>query len=143
MGQLVKTSGLQSDFLNGEKVISCPWYDSLGGFIRGTETNLFAANPPQGRGSRPGRGRPPAFKRRLKKKTPTMQAAITKCIARLAENPRHPGLNTHKIRGTDGIWEAYVDKGNRVTFHYDDDGGIVMRHNCNHDIIRREARTGR
>ncbi|WP_420463972.1 hypothetical protein [Candidatus Palauibacter sp.] len=43
MGQLVKTSGLRSDFLNGEAMISCPWYDSLGGFIRGTEKNLFAA----------------------------------------------------------------------------------------------------
>ncbi|WP_420449186.1 glycosyltransferase [Candidatus Palauibacter sp.] len=43
LGQLVKISGLRSDFLNGEKVISCPWYDSLGGFIRGTEKNLFAA----------------------------------------------------------------------------------------------------
>ena len=43
MGQLVKTSGLRSDFLNGEAMISCPWYDSLGGFVRGTEKNLFAA----------------------------------------------------------------------------------------------------
>ena len=43
MGQLVKTSGMRSDFLNGEAMISCPWYGSLGGFIRGTEKNLFAA----------------------------------------------------------------------------------------------------
>ncbi|WP_419943052.1 glycosyltransferase [Candidatus Palauibacter sp.] len=43
MGQLVKMSGMRSDFLNGEAMIACPWYDSLGGFVRGTEKNLFAA----------------------------------------------------------------------------------------------------
>ncbi|WP_419950454.1 glycosyltransferase [Candidatus Palauibacter sp.] len=43
LGQLVKLSGLRSDFLNGHAMIACPWYDSLGGFVRGTEKNLFAA----------------------------------------------------------------------------------------------------
>lgn len=43
MGQLVKMSGLRSEFLNGDAMIACPWYASLGGFVRGTEKNLFAA----------------------------------------------------------------------------------------------------
>lgn len=43
MGQLVKASGMRSDFLNGEAMIACPWYDSIAGFVRGTEKNLFAA----------------------------------------------------------------------------------------------------
>ena len=43
MGQLVKLSGMRSDFLNGHAMIACPWYASLGGFVRGTEKNLFAA----------------------------------------------------------------------------------------------------
>lgn len=68
-----------------------------------------------------------------------MQDAIKKCIEQLSLNPRHPSLNTHKIRGSaDDVWEAYVDRKNRVTFHYDDEA-IVLRNNCNHDIIDRGA----
>jgi hypothetical protein len=40
------------------------------------------------------------------------------------------------MQGYKGVYEAYVDKGNRVTFHYDDAGRIVMRNHCNHDILR-------
>ena len=80
---------------------------------------------------------PPRFKRVLKRKPPAMQAAIYECIARLDEDPRHPGLNTHRVRGKRGVWEAYVDSGNRVTFEYADDGTLVMRNNCNHDMLRR------
>ena len=69
-----------------------------------------------------------------------MREAVKKCIRQLAADPYHSGLNTHKIQGADGVWEAYVDRSNRVTFHYDDDGAIVMRNHCNHDIIDREAR---
>ena len=79
---------------------------------------------------------PPSFKKRFKKKSEELRAAIKECVQRLGDNPYHPGLNTHKVRGTQGVWEAYVDDKNRVTFHYED-GGIVMRNNCNHDIIKR------
>jgi hypothetical protein len=53
----------------------------------------------------------------------------------LGDDPRHPGLHTHRVQGAPGVWEAYVDNANRVTFHYDE-GAIVMRSNCNHDIVR-------
>ena len=66
-----------------------------------------------------------------------MQAAIATTIDRLANNPRHPGLQTHQVGGEPGVWESYVDDSNRLTFHYDDDGGIVLRNHCNHDMIRR------
>lgn len=39
------------------------------------------------------------------------------------------------MRGRDGVFEAYVDQKNRVTFHYEA-GGIVMRKHCNHDILK-------
>ena len=80
----------------------------------------------------------PAFKRRFKKKPPALQQAIEECILGLGANPRHPGLQAHLVKGAaDRVWEAYVDRKNRVTFHYDTDGVIVMRNNCNHDIIDR------
>lgn len=76
------------------------------------------------------------FKKRLKKKPPAMQGAILECIMRLAENPRHPGLRTHRVQGQDGVFEAYVDGGNRLTFHYEGDL-IVLRSHCNHDMLER------
>ena len=82
---------------------------------------------------------PPKFKKILNGKPPQMQAVILECIARLAENPRHPSLRTHPVRGVKGggVFEAYVDGGNRLTFHYED-GKIVLRNNCNHSIIDRD-----
>lgn len=77
---------------------------------------------------------PLRFKKRLKKKSPRLAGAILECVHRLAEDPRHPGLHTHRVRGTAGVWEAYVDRSNRVTFEWDD-GVIVMRNHCNHDIV--------
>lgn len=82
---------------------------------------------------------PRKFKKILNKKPPHMQAAIIECIARLAENPRHPSLQTHAVHGVrgGGVFEAYVDGANRLTFHYAD-GKIVLRNNCNHSIIDRD-----
>jgi hypothetical protein len=65
-----------------------------------------------------------------------LQAAILECVHRLGENTRHPGLQTHPVRGHRGVFEAYVDRANRVTFHYDG-ATVVMRRHCNHDILRR------
>lgn len=76
------------------------------------------------------------FKKRLRKKTPHLQAAILECIDRLADDPRHPGLRVHRVQGIAGVWEAYVDLANRVTFHWDGDA-IVLRNHCNHDILTR------
>lgn len=64
-----------------------------------------------------------------------MQVAIMECIDKLETNPRHPGLQTHRVQGHRGVWEAYVDKGNRLTFHYEG-GDMVFRKHCNHDILR-------
>jgi hypothetical protein len=79
---------------------------------------------------------PKPFRRTLRKKPLVMRLAITECIKRLAENPRHPGLHTHRVQGTDGVFEAYVDDGNRLTFHYEG-STIVLRNHCNHDMLKR------
>jgi hypothetical protein len=76
------------------------------------------------------------FKKRLRRKTPDLQAAIYECIDRLADDPRHPGLRVHRVQGVAGVWEAYVDQANRLTFHWEE-GAIVLRNHCNHDILTR------
>lgn len=43
LGQTVKRSGMRSAFLEGKALLECPWYHSLGDFIRGLEKNSFAA----------------------------------------------------------------------------------------------------
>jgi len=66
-----------------------------------------------------------------------MQAKVLECVTRLGEDPRHPGLQTHRMQGRPGVWEARVDQGNRVTFNYESDGSITLRMNCNHDVLSR------
>ena len=78
----------------------------------------------------------PSFKKRFGKKTPKLQGSILKCIEQLSSDPRHPGLHTHKIRGTQSVFEAYMDRSNRLTFCYGDDGEIKLLNHCNHDIIK-------
>jgi hypothetical protein len=79
---------------------------------------------------------PRRFKRELERKPAGLQAAILECVQRLGENTRHPGLQTHPVRGNPGVFEAYVDMANRVTFHYEG-AAIIMRKHCNHSILRR------
>ncbi len=75
----------------------------------------------------------PAFKRRFKRKPPEQQAAIRRCIARLIEDPHHPGLRTKRLQvGREPVFQARADEANRLTFHWEG-SVIVLRHNCNHD----------
>ena len=79
------------------------------------------------------------FARRLTKKPEPLRGRILKTVRFLANNPRHPGLRTHKVQGASSngpVFEAYVDKANRLTFHYGPEGQIVLRNHCNHDIIK-------
>ena len=78
---------------------------------------------------------PRAFKRVAKKKELGLQVAIARCVELLADDPHHPGLHTHRVQGAPGVWEAYVDRSNRVTFHWNGPK-IVLRNNCNHEILR-------
>lgn len=78
----------------------------------------------------------PAFSKRLQKKPASMQVAIKECISRLVTNARHPGLNVHRVQGSRGVWEAYIDSGNRLTFEYEGDTIVLLNH-CNHDMLRR------
>lgn len=81
---------------------------------------------------------PATFKAELDAKPAQLAAAVAKTVQRLGQNPRHPGLQTHAIRGTKNpkVFEAYVDKKNRVTWYWGQGGKIVLLAHCNHAIIR-------
>jgi len=81
---------------------------------------------------------PQAFVDALDRKESKLAASISKCVHQLGQDPRSRGLQTHLVQGTRNpkIFEAYVDKKNRVTWHWDA-GEIVLLAHCNHDILRR------
>jgi hypothetical protein len=77
------------------------------------------------------------FKRVAKKKEPSLQLAVARCVELLGDNPHHPGLYTQRVQGAPGVWEGAIrDSANCVTFHWNGDR-IVLRITCNHDILRR------
>ena len=43
LGQIVKRSGMRSDFLKGIELLEIRWYHSFGDFVRGLDKNFFAA----------------------------------------------------------------------------------------------------
>lgn len=63
----------------------------------------------------------------------SVQEKIKKQIALLAENPRHPSLQTKPIQGAPGIIEARVDIDYRMTYEPDVDDTLVLRVVGKHD----------
>lgn len=53
----------------------------------------------------------------------------------LAENPKHPSLQVHKIRGTP-FWEAYVNKDIRIVYHAEKDVLMLLAIG-HHDILKK------
>jgi hypothetical protein len=76
------------------------------------------------------------FRRAYKKKPREMQAVIRAAVTQLRTDWRHPGLRTHRVLGSPGVFEARLNRGNRLTFHWDEDT-IVLRNHCNHEILSR------
>ncbi len=78
----------------------------------------------------------PGFKRAYKKKTAEMRQVLDDAVLQLRKDPRHPGLRTHRVWGRKGVYEARLDKGNRLTFEWDGPTIVLLAH-CNHDILGR------
>jgi putative component of toxin-antitoxin plasmid stabilization module len=78
----------------------------------------------------------PRFKKLYSKKPEEMKTVIDGAVTQLRVDPRHNGLHTHRVWGAKGVWEARLDKGNRLTFHWDGDT-IVLRAHCNHEILKK------
>jgi hypothetical protein len=80
------------------------------------------------------------FKKRLSKKTQQQQAGVLKCIAQVASDPFGVrGLHTKKIGVINGqdVYYSRVSSGDRVTFHFAEDGTLVFRNHCfKHAVLR-------
>ena len=52
------------------------------------------------------------------------------------ENPKHQSLKIHRIEGTHGFWEFYVDRFYRGVYTQEGDV-LVLRYIGPHDIIEK------
>lgn len=82
------------------------------------------------------------FTRRFLKLFARLQAGIQekvkKQIALLAENPRHPSLQTKPLQGAPGIYEARVDLDYRLTCERESDDTLVLRVVGKHDEAQKK-----
>jgi mRNA interferase RelE/StbE len=62
-----------------------------------------------------------------------IQEKVKKQLALLADDPRHPSLQTKPIQGANGIYEARVDINYRLTYERDADDSLVLRVVARHD----------
>ena len=64
----------------------------------------------------------PAFKRtvkRLIRQNPKLRSKIEKTLEQLVEDPFHPSLKTHKLKGDlQGRWSCSIDYSNRLIFKF-------------------------
>ena len=63
---------------------------------------------------------------------PDIRKKVKKALMLLNANPRHPSLQVHPIKGTDGIYEARIDQKYRMSFQFDGENK-VLRNVDNHD----------
>lgn len=75
------------------------------------------------------------FKKDYKKLPAEIKEKVEKQLEFLLNNPDHPSLNLHLIRGTKGIWEGYVNYRYRFTFEVEGEY-YVLRKVGSHDVIK-------
>jgi addiction module RelE/StbE family toxin len=64
-----------------------------------------------------------AFKR-LVRKNPELRTQIEQVLQQLAEDPFHPSLRSHKLKGDlSGIWSCSIDYSNRILFKFVNNSG--------------------
>ncbi len=81
-----------------------------------------------------------AFKR-LVRKNPQLRILIEQTLRQLAENPFHPSLRTHKLKGDlADIWSCSIDYNYRIIFEFvlnpeDEKNAILLLNIGNHDDV--------
>jgi len=65
-----------------------------------------------------------------------IQKKVDKQLKLLAQDFHYPSLHTKKVKGTEDIWEAWVDKKHRLTFSIR--GRVIyLRKVGRHEILER------
>jgi mRNA interferase RelE/StbE len=64
---------------------------------------------------------------------PELQKKVLKALRLLAENPRHPSLQTKPIQGARGLYEARIDQSYRMTYQRLPNDVLLLRAAGKHD----------
>ena len=65
---------------------------------------------------------------------PELRKKVLKMLRLLAENPRHPSLQTKPIQGAKGIYEARIDQSYRMTYQRLPNDTLLLRGAGKHDV---------
>lgn len=64
-----------------------------------------------------------------------IQLRVDKALGLLLDNPRHPSLQTKKIKGHENRWEGRVTLHYRFTFTIEGDAYVLLRVGT-HDLLK-------
>lgn len=79
----------------------------------------------------------PYFENKFRKLHPNLQKIAIRKILFFENNPRHPSLNTHKLKGSmSKFWSFYIDKKYRVLFRFLKNNEVVYYDIDTHDIYK-------
>ena len=76
------------------------------------------------------------FEQAYEKLAAAEKRSVGRALARLGDNPKHPGLRVKKLEGKQGVWEARPSKRLRMTFQMVGET-IVVRNVGEHDSVLR------
>jgi len=79
----------------------------------------------------------PYFEKKFKKLPPNVQKTAAKKILFFENNPHHPSLNTHKLKGhLSGFWSFYINNDFRVLFRFLKNNEVIYYDIDTHDIYK-------
>lgn len=79
----------------------------------------------------------PIFVRQFKKLPPFLRQEVNEKIALFSENPEHPFLKTHKLKGAlAGRWSFSVNYAYRIVFIYVSKNEAVLLAVGDHDVYK-------
>ncbi len=80
----------------------------------------------------------PYFENKFKKLSKDVQRITVRKIFLFEDNFLHPGLNTHKLKGTlSNFWAFYITKNYRVLFRFLKDNEAIYYDIDTHDIYKK------
>lgn len=80
----------------------------------------------------------PHFEKQFGKIPKDVQRAAVKKILIFEQNPLHPGLETHKLKGgLSSFWAFSINKKYRVLFRFLEDGEVVYYDIDTHNIYKK------
>lgn len=77
------------------------------------------------------------FERKFERLPKNLQKIAARKILLFENNPFHPGLNTHKLKGSlSGFWSFYINKDFRALFRFLKNNEVIYYDIGTHDIYK-------